>query len=397
MREIRKMSDSVLPYINFKEEVASESKNKKIPMLDFQVWKVEEVDESKENGVKTEIQFEFYEKPVASKIVVMATSALPHRVKIATLSQEIIRRMKNTCRKASKYKRADILTEFMKKMKRSGYSAKVRRNVALAGLKGYMNMVRTEAEGGRKVNRPRWEGARTRRYKKLGAKSNWFKKSKKSKNDSREFSGGPKKCGRRVEGAEAEIETVMFVPHTPGGELARLLQEADDLFIKGKGIGRVRMVERGGTTLKDILCRTNPWATDGCGRGDSCFPCRGEGGRGGNCQREGVVYKITCQECKSKGLSSYYVGESSRTAFLRGGEHLDDLRKKNIKSPLWKHCLEEHGEKLVEFSMKIVRSHKTPLTRQIHESVEIEHSSAKILLNSKSEYNGSRIPRIVLR
>ena len=44
--------------------------------------------------------------------------------------------------------------------------------------------------------------------------------------------------------------------------------------------------------------------------------------------------------------------------------------------------------------MKVVRSHKTPMTRQVHESVEIEYSSAKIVMNSKGEWNGSRIPRI---
>ena len=46
--------------------------------------------------------------------------------------------------------------------------------------------------------------------------------------------------------------------------------------------------------------------------------------------------------------------------------------------------------------MKVVRSHKTPLTRQVHESVEIDNSSARILMNSKCEYAGSKIPRIVI-
>ena len=108
------------------------------------------------------------------------------------------------------------------------------------------------------------------------------------------------------------------------------------------------------------------------------------------------MYRISCEECAGRGISSEYIGESSRTGFLRGNEHLDDLKNRKQKSPLWKHCTEEHGGKEVNFSMKIVRSHRTPLTRQIHESVEIEHSSAKILMNSKSEYNGSRIPRIVI-
>ena len=108
------------------------------------------------------------------------------------------------------------------------------------------------------------------------------------------------------------------------------------------------------------------------------------------------MYRITCQECKSKGVDCEYIGESSRTAFLRGSEHLDDLRKKSEKSPLWKHCVDEHAGEKVNFSMKVTRGHKTPLTRQIQESVEIENSTANILMNSKCEYNGSRIPRVVI-
>ena len=188
----------------------------------------------------------------------------------------------------------------------------------------------------------------------------------------------------------------MFVPHTPGGELAQLLQIADDNFTRGKGIGRVKMVERGGTTLKDILCKNNPWSSEGCGRGKECFPCSSQPGRGGKCQKEGIVYSIACEECKGRGVVAEYVGESSRTGFLRGGEHLDDLRNKREKSPLWKHCEEHHQGAEVNFSMKVGNSHRTPLTRQIQESVKIENSKAAILLNSKSEYHGSRIPRVVI-
>ena len=394
MREVRKMSDSILPFIKFKEEVASECPDGKIPMLDFQVWSEEVADESRTEGKRTEVLWEFYEKPVGSKLVIMEGSALPHRIKIQTLSQEIIRRMRNTSGKISKARRAEILTKFMMKMKRSGYSAKVRRNVALAGLKGYWTMVRTEEQGGRRVNRPKWEGASSRRFKKLAGKRNWFRK-KGSKNGATIGRGGRGTGSNVGKKDDKQIETVMFVPHTPNGELARLLQEADDRFTKGKAIGRVKMVERGGSTIKNILCK-NPWASEECGRGEDCFPCRSSDGRGGRCQQEGVVYRIKCQECASRGVCSEYLGESSRTGFLRGGEHLDGLKSRCPKSPLWKHCLEQHDGQEVAFKMEIVRKHKSPLTRQIHESVAIENSSAKILMNSKSEYNGSKIPRIVV-
>ena len=397
MREVRKMSDSILPFINFKEEVASDCKEGKVAMLDFKVWKEERGEEN-----KTEIMFEFYEKPVASKLVLMEGSALPHKMKVTTLSEEVLRRMKNTSKKVGKSRRAAIMTDFMKKMRRSGYGAKMRRNVAIAGLRGYYRMVRVEEEGGRRVNRPRWEGATERRYKKLGGKSNWFKKRVNNEKVASVHSGTHKPPGptsqrsNKVESRQDQIETVIFVPHTPGSELAKLLQEADDSFTKGKGIGRMKIVERGGTKLKDILCRNNPWSTEGCGRGEECFPCKSQPGRDGKCQKEGIVYKITCEECKMRGICAEYVGESSRTGYLRGGEHMDDLRNRSKKSPLWKHCAEHHEREEVKFSMKVIASHRTPLTRQVQESVEIDNSKAKILLNSKSEYNGSKIPRVVI-
>ena len=46
------------------------------------------------------------------------------------------------------------------------------------------------------------------------------------------------------------------------------------------------------------------------------------------------------------------------------------------------------------YSMQVVRMHRTALGRQIHESTLIQHSQANIQMNSKSEYNGPRIPRI---
>ena len=98
-----------------------------------------------------------------------------------------------------------------------------------------------------------------------------------------------------------ETEAVMFVPPTPEGELARLLQEGDDREREGTNQRRVKFVERGGETVKDLLCRNNPWEKVRCGR-ELCIVCplSKEGG-GGQCRQEGVVYQITCLKCKGEG------------------------------------------------------------------------------------------------
>ena len=79
-----------------------------------------------------------------------------------------------------------------------------------------------------------------------------------------------------------------------------------------------------------------------------------------------------------------------------GGKHLRGQKAKNEDNPLWKHDWVHHGGIQGLYSMKVLRSHKTPLSRQLQEATEIELSTAKIILNSRSEYNGQRVPRVMV-
>ena len=46
--------------------------------------------------------------------------------------------------------------------------------------------------------------------------------------------------------------------------------------------------------------------------------------------------------------------------------------------------------------MEIVEKHKSPMARQIHDGVELQASKADIIMNSKAEWNHSKIPRIMV-
>ena len=114
--------------------------------------------------------------------------------------------------------------------------------------------------------------------------------------------------------------------------------------------------------------------------------------------REGVLYRIRCDDCKSKGRDVEYWGETGRDSYTRGGEHIKGCKEKNEENALWKHIEGGHrGENKGDeiFSMKVEKGFRKPLARQIREGVEIELSGA-ILLNSKSEWNNARIPRIII-
>ena len=65
-------------------------------------------------------------------------------------------------------------------------------------------------------------------------------------------------------------------------------------------------------------------------------------GSGGECRREGLVYQITCLKCKGEGVLAQYWGETARTAFERGEEHLEGLAAKYEKNSLWKHSQIHH-------------------------------------------------------
>ena len=58
---------------------------------------------------------------------------------------------------------------------------------------------------------------------------------------------------------------VMFIDQTPGGVLAKKLQEVEDRLSKASGC-RIRMVVLSETQLKRLLPDTNPWSGQNCGR-----------------------------------------------------------------------------------------------------------------------------------
>ena len=178
----------------------------------------------------------------------------------------------------------------------------------------------------------------------------------------------------------------------------KLLQESDDKFRESTGFLKIKFVEKGGVSLKDILCKNNPWGNNKCEREKwLCCPYRKDG-KGGTCRREGVVYTIVCTKCEQEGKKAEYWEETFRTGYERGEEHVAGLESKYEKNPLCKHSFLHHRGELERGDMKmiIVESHRSALNRQIHEGVELEMNKADIILNSKSEWNNSGIPRIVI-
>ena len=214
-----------------------------------------------------------------------------------------------------------------------------------------------EDTGIRKINRTRKEGATGRRIRKILGKTEWFrKKLNRNKNDEKLRRGSGKvgkapviKEVRRQKSKDEkprEIEAVLFVPYTRGGVLQKKLQEVEDKYVAGTNKKKIKMVERGGVRLRDLLCQKDAWSKRRCEIG-SCLPCQSKEKDGGiSCQKESITYRIICTECGKNGKDAKYWGESARTGYKRGREHLKGLAEENENAPLWRHTVVFHqGDK----------------------------------------------------
>ena len=118
----------------------------------------------------------------------------------------------------------------------------------------------------------------------------------------------------------------------------------------------------------------------------------------GKCKSEGIVYRINCTTCKKNNITSVYIGESGRSSYSRGKEHQAAYARGDMKSPMYKHWGELHqdDDEETEFSMTVIKNYQRPLQRQIGEAVRIRNVECDYLLNSKNEWNGQKLPRIVI-
>ena len=296
-----------------------------------------------------------------------------------------------------------------------------------AGLTGYENMKLAAEKSGSGIHKGAAEGAVERRRKKLIGKSSWFKSSPKQK--ARVERPGKRKAGDVGDKPLTPV-SVLFVPQTPQGALARKLTQ-QEVWLTQLSQEKTKVVERSGCTIRQILIRSNPWGTGHCGRPEGeCPPCdTGDGKQ--RCQQRSVLYETFCTRCKeqvdrmkeqqtdatdntgSQAVYSVYTGETSLTLRermvgvrgegARGGGHLTEYEKGLEKSHMTKHWLSCHrGEEKPKFGVKIIRSFTSSLVRQLWECIRIrrrlqEQAKGDVrLLNSKSEYSRCSLPRLVV-
>ena len=280
--------------------------------------------------------------------------------------RELVRRITNTSTKLDWNSFvAPCLTDYMRRMQLSDYDVKFRKATLLSAVRIWDRMVLEQEQGVRPISRPaNWDRV-GRRRRKVEKRHNWS--------------------------ANGGYIAPIFVPATPGGELAKELKEiADKEAVAGM---KFKIVETGGTAVKHTVQSSNPTATPGCPYND-CLACKHGRGGGGRCLKSNVQYQLGCRMCneEEKGL---YIGESSRNLYTRSKEHLSKYssRKRRADSFIKIHQDEHHGGAEADFEAKVTGTFRDALSRQVSEGVHIRRGGRSIL-NSKSEWHQPALWRV---
>ena len=183
MEIIQQVANEVDPMIKFTVDVPSNHKDNKLPVLDLTT------SINKKEGNR--IDYEFFEKPNKNPKLILANSALNARTKRTVLTQECLRRLRNTKIELGEEVRNSHLNKFMLKMKNSGYSKRWRIQILDSALKAFDKMVDQDQKGNKPLYRNRSWNLENRKVEKNNKVKNWYK-------------GGSK--------SEVEYKSILFVP-----------------------------------------------------------------------------------------------------------------------------------------------------------------------------------------
>ena len=149
------------------------------------------------------------------------TRASSDQIKSSTAVQEVIRRLKNNSEHIPQEEVNIILEDYIRMLKRSGYSDLEVKKYVTSGIIGYERVKKKRKEEGSPLHRPGYVIKRGTYKKSLNLKTTWYKKTRTDDLKLWERSGGQHGCQYKQPSAP------IFVPRTPGGKLAAELREAE--------------------------------------------------------------------------------------------------------------------------------------------------------------------------
>ena len=318
------------------------------------------------------VLYSFYRKPMNRR------NAAPERTMLTTASNEYLRRYRNVSR--------DLPITEIERVKSALKVVTV----------GYLTKLEKNNNGGTPIYRPGNFDWVRRSASKLLSKTTWFqyKNTDSSQQLTANHNSKPKSNSTQTAKTaraerEKQPETVLFIPHTPGSNLKKQVQEKIN---RGKKYQNVRVVERQGPKVGSLIINPAPWRREACLK-PSCTPCEE---KPGSCRARNCVYKITCLLCMDNGLNTLYIGETHRTWGDREADHQKALEDSNTEYGIVKHHSEHHT--LLGPSFKYEGGgtcFKSSIERHIMEALMIQNTPRDITMNRKSEWVLNYLPQLV--
>ena len=264
--------------------------------------------------------------------ILLAESAINAGSKRTILTQECLRRIRNTKIELGDGVRNEHLNKFMLKMKNSGYNENYRIQILNSALSAFKKMVEEDKKGTKPLYRSRSWDRNNRLESQENKRINWY--SNKSKTGT-------------------VYKSILFVPPTPGSVLLKELRTREEELNKHNE-ERIQIVEKGGVKIEKLLTKKNPFEKEHCEQ--KWFPlCKGDYGELNiACNTNNVGYRWICRTCeKTKNKTKVYEGETSRSIRIRSMEHIRAFQNKKADSVLHKHKQMEHMNENVEYGLEI--------------------------------------------
>ena len=296
-----------------------------------------------------------------------------------------------------------ILSIFAQKMVNSGHSLSSVQYILVHGVIKYSELLKLSELSEDDIKhqplyRSKQYNSYNRKLHKLLQKSGWFSESEivmktKWRHIVPKGWSGCKPLQYNVPGMK--YTTIMQVPSTKDSRLLKMLAKAEPRLAKISKY-QVKYVEKSGKQLTKYFNK-EPVSLK-CFRED-CHVCRNSNSEKPSlCQVKNVVYMGVCVPCEierasmtkdltNKKIKGVYIGETARTLAERAKEHRAAYNRLESKSFMFKHWSSEHPnlDHPPEFKFSVVKTHKEPMGRLIHEAIKIFENAT---LNSKSEWGG---------
>ena len=104
-----------------------------------------------------------------------------------------------------------------------------------------------------------------------------------------------------------------------------------------------------------------------------------------------ITWQKTGSNMFIRGCEHAHKGETGRNMFIRGCEHAQDVAKKAVDKPLWKHIVDKHEGVMArptfsQFKMDATNFFRSAQRRKANEGVRIANLNPETRMNSCNEF-----------